>query len=406
MTQQTFSVDRNPRVVITQVKGSLSVQAWKERTISVEMAGTVAELRQEGDTLIINGSEGDLTLWVPGIPNFAKSITTDISVTHLSDNAMIEGAGDVVLKEIGGKVALRNIGGDAELENVQTAAELTNIGGDLRATSMPSLVARKGIGGDAMLSDIAQVEVDAVGSSMELHRAGTALIHAVGSHLDIEGIEASLRCNAVGGDCRVQRSATAEVTIKNVGGSLQVQGVVRSYLSNVGGNLHLEATFPAGSHAHFHVGGNASIVLPEDANLSLHAIAGGCVSSESPDSSNYGNFADLVYGEGAARLDVIAGGNVRLLSSATPRSRSIGESWNDFGHSMAGIGREMGRLGREIGREMATAFKGVHGHYQHDHVKKERPPTYERDRAAILRMVAEGRITPEEGEMLLSGLEG
>ncbi len=218
MTQQTFSVDRNPRVVITQVKGSLSVQAWKERTISVEMAGTVTELRQEGDTLIINGSEGDLTLWVPGIPNFAKSITTDISVTQLSDNAMIEGAGDVVLKSIGGNVVLRNIGGDAELENVHAAAELTNIGGDLRATSMPSLAARKGIGGDATLSDIAQVEVDAVGGSMELDRAGTALIHAVGSHLDVEGIEASLRCNAVGGDCRVQGSATAEVTIKNVGG--------------------------------------------------------------------------------------------------------------------------------------------------------------------------------------------
>lgn len=406
MTQQTFAVDRNPRVVIAQVKGSLSVQAWKERTISVEMAGTVAELRQDGDTVIINGSEGDLTLWVPGILDFGKSITTDISVTQLSDNATIEGAGDVVLKEIGGNVALRNIGGDVELENVHTAAELTNIGGDLRATSMPSLVARNGIGGDASLSDIAQVEVDAVGGSMELDRAGTAVIHAVGSRLDVEGVEALLRCNAVGGDCRVQGSATAEVTIKYVGGSLQMQGVVHSHMSNVGGNLDLEATFPAGSHAHFHVGGNASIALPEDANLSLHAIAGGCVNSESPDFSSYGNFAGLVYGEGAARLDVIAGGNVKLISSATPRSRSMGQSWNDFGHSMAGVGRGMGRLGREIGREMATAFKGPHRHYWHSHVKKERPPTYERDRAAILRMVAEGRITPEEGGMLLSGLQG
>jgi hypothetical protein len=406
MTQQTFAVDRNPRVVITQVKGSLSVQAWKERTISVEMAGTVAELRQEGDTVIINGSEGDLTLWVPGIPDFGKSITTAISVTQLSDNAMIEGVGGVALKAIGGNVALRNIGGDVELENVHAAAELTNIGGDLRATSMPSLAARKGISGDASLSDIAQVEVDAVGGSMELHRAGTAVIHAVGGHLDVEGVEASLRCNAVSGDCRVQGSATAGVTIKNVGGSLQVQGVVRSHMSNVGGNLHLEATFPAGSHAHFHVGGNASIELPEDANLSLHAIAGGSVSSESPGFSGYGNFANLVYGEGAARLDVIAGGSVRLLGSAMPHSKSVGESWSDFGHSMAGIGHEMGRLGREIGREMATAFKGASRHYWHDHVKKERPPTYERDRAAILRMVAEGRITPEEGEMLLSGLEG
>src|SRR5260370_32408945 len=184
------------------------------------------------------------------------------------------------------------------------------------------------------------------------------------------------------------------------------RGVGRSQMRNGGGNFNLEATFPAGSHAHFHVGGNASIALPEDANLSLHTIAGGCVSGESPDFGSYGTLADVVYGEGAARLDVIAGGNVRLLGSAAPRSRNMGESWNEFGHSMAGIGREMGRLGREIGREMATAFKGTHGHYRHDHVKKERPPTYERDRAAILRMAAEDRITPEDSELLLSGLEG
>src|SRR5215471_6392335 len=104
MTQQTFSVDRNPRVVITQVRGSLSVQAWKERSISVEMAGTVAELRQEGETVIINGSEGDLSLWVPGLATPSRPISTDISVTQLSDNVTIEGAGDIVLKEIGGNV--------------------------------------------------------------------------------------------------------------------------------------------------------------------------------------------------------------------------------------------------------------------------------------------------------------
>ena len=68
--------------------------------------------------------------------------------------------------------------------------------------------------------------------------------------------------------------------------------------------------------------------------------------------------------------------------------------------------REMGRLGREIGLEMASAFKGVHKHTWHGYVKKDRPSTYAQDRAAILRMVAEGRITPDEGEMLLSGLEG
>src|SRR5258708_12159514 len=114
----------------------------------------------------------------------------------------------------------------------------------------------------------------------------------------------------------------------------------------------------------------------EDANLSLHALAGGWVSGESPDSGSYGTFADLVYGEGAARLDVIAGGNVRLLSSATPRSRSMGESWNDFGHSMAGIGREMGRGGRAIGPGIATPFHGFHAPPHPDQCQNSTTPTY------------------------------
>jgi len=405
MTQQTFSVDRNPHVVISQVEGSLSMHAWKERTISVAMAGTVTDLRQEGNTLIITGSKGDLELWVPGITNWKHSITTDISVTQLSDSVTIEGVGDVELKEIGADVTLRNIAGDVGLENVRATSELTNIGGDLRARSTPTLLARKGIGGDASLSDVARVEVDAVGGSMALDQAGTAVIHAVGGDLDVQGVEVMLRCNSVGGDCRVQGSTGAEVTINNVGGDLQVEGAVYSHRGNVGGNLNLQAIFPGGSRTHFHVGGDAIVALPDDANVSFHAIVGGHVSGEAPGSSRWGNFVNLVYGDGAARLDLIVGGNLKLSGSAIPRSGNTSETWNDFGREMADIGREMGKLGREIGREMAAAFKGTGKSYGHSHVKMDGPSTHAQDRAAILRMVAEGHITPEEGEMLLEGLE-
>ncbi len=93
MTQQTFAVDRKPRVLITQVEGSLNVQTWKEQVISVETAGTVTELRQEGDTVIISDCKGDLALWVPALKNGGRWITTDISVTRLSGNVTIERAG-------------------------------------------------------------------------------------------------------------------------------------------------------------------------------------------------------------------------------------------------------------------------------------------------------------------------
>jgi len=36
--------------------------------------------------------------------------------------------------------------------------------------------------------------------------------------------------------------------------------------------------------------------------------------------------------------------------------------------------------------------------------EQEAAPNLEQEREAILRMIAEGRITPEEGDMLLEGL--
>lgn len=404
MTQQTFAVDRKPRVLITQVEGSLNVQTWKEQVISVETAGTVTELRQEGDTVIISDCKGDLALWVPALKNGGRWITTDISVTRLSGNVTIERAGQVELKEIDGNVTLKNIAGDVVLEKVGAVAEVTNIGGDLRAASMPTLLARKGVGGEVSISDVAHVEVDAVGGSLALDRVGIVAVNAVGGDLDAEGIETSLRCNTVGGDCRVRDGENAEVSVTNVGGSLQMEGTLRGHTSNVGGNLNLQTTFPAGSSTHFHVGGNASIELPDNANLALHAIVGGQVSGEALGSGRGGSFANLVYGDGTARLSLIVGGNLKLLGSNVPSSRNLGESWGDFGQSMAGIGREMGKLGREIGPEMAATFRESGRSRRWDEGRREKSSTSAQDRAAILRMVAEGRITPEEGDMLLSGL--
>src|SRR5579859_2352865 len=98
------SFGSNPRVVITQVDANLSVRAWKEQLIRVETEGQVAELRQEGNTLVISNCNSDLELWVPAL---SASVTSDISVTHLSGDVTIEGTRQVELKEIGGNVTLK-----------------------------------------------------------------------------------------------------------------------------------------------------------------------------------------------------------------------------------------------------------------------------------------------------------
>lgn len=315
MAQQTFSCGSNPRVVITQVDANLSVRAWKEQLIRVETEGQVAELRQEGNTLVISNCNRDLELWVPAL---SASVISDISVTHLSGDVTIEGTREIELKEIGGNVTLKDIAGNVELENVLGVVELTSIWGDLRAHSISTLFARKGIGGNALLSNISLVEIDSVHGSVVLDRAGTAEILAVGGDLDAEGIEAALRSTTVGADCRVQSCTSAEIIISNVAASLQMEGVVSGHMSVIGENLDLQAIFLAGSGTRFHVGGNAIVTLPDDASLELHAIVGGEMSVEALGSGVGGSLVDLVYGGGAARLDLLVEGDLSLLGPNMP----------------------------------------------------------------------------------------
>ena len=326
MVQRTCSVDKNSRVVITAVSGNLHMYAWKDLLIVAEAEGPIAEFRQEDNMLIISGCQGHLALWAPCLGDrypaiTGSGITTAIDVTHLGGDVTIEAADQVKLSNIGGNVTLRDIAGDVTLESIHGVATLTNIRGDVQAASLPALLVNRGIGGDASLSDIAQIEIDSVGGNATLERVGTAEIIAVRGDLEATAIEGAIRCTTVGGDCWVRNSPLAEIGISNVAENLDMEGVAHGRMSNIGGDLELRATFPAGSTTLLHVDNNAVVTLPEDASLILHAMIGGEVSGEALGSSG-GGFLHLVYGAGAATLNLHIGGDLKLLGAVTPRRTS------------------------------------------------------------------------------------
>ena len=92
--QQTFPAGKEPKVIIAQVRGDLKASAWDQSGIAVEADDHVAELYQEGDTLVITECKGDLELYVP--PG------AEIRVTNLKGEVSISGVRRVDLKVIGG----------------------------------------------------------------------------------------------------------------------------------------------------------------------------------------------------------------------------------------------------------------------------------------------------------------
>ena len=403
MTQQTFPAGVEPKVILAQVNGNLNARGWDQRALEVEIDGRVRQLYQEGDALIISDCDSDIDLHVP--------FNTDIQVTGLNGDVTIDHVRRVELKDIGGDVELEDIGADVDLENIGETVALTNIAADLNVTNTPGLRSRGFIGADASLTNVALAEIETVGAELSVEHAETVVVSTVGGDLDARDIANALRCGNIGGDFQLQGSSDAEVTVGNVGGEVEIGGAANVQMGSaggdcelrdvqgsvemgnvggeasivgvggnlqvgsiggdaqlerlqgavevgsVGGDVDLQAAFPAGSHTRLNIGGDASVVLPDTPNLSIRAAVGGDVSGQSISFGGGGNLISLVYGEGAAQLEMSVGGDLDLSGGGSPRSSSASGDWTDFGREMAELGREMGRLGQELGREISSVFK-------------------------------------------------
>ncbi len=400
--QQTFPASREPRVIIENISGDLSVRSWDQPSIGIETDGPISELHQEGDALMISNCQDDLALRVPS--------NTEIRATNLG--------GDVAISNVR-RAELLNVNGDTQLEHIGVGFELageailiTNLASDLVVTDASSLRVRERVDGDVSVTNVALIEIENIGGDASLKHAETVVIGSVGDDLTVQDIADALSCGTVGGDFKIEGSAQTDVTIGNAGGDLvisraasvhlgtvggdcvlrDVQGVVEignvgseaSFsrlggnmqagsiggdaslkglqgsieIGSVGGDLVLEAAFPAGSSTRLHVGGDAMVRLPDHPDLNVRAAVGGDISGPSVVSSRGGNWVNVIYGNGAAQLELSVGGDLRLHGGDQPSSSSSSGGWQaEFQHEMAELGREMSKLGQELSSEITSSFK-------------------------------------------------
>lgn len=545
--QHTFSLGLEPQVSLTHVNGDIEIQGWDRQEISLDWDERAGTVHQEGNALIVTYCPGDVGLRVP--------YATGLRVEELGGDVTAQNIRRIELKNVRGDVTLAGIGVDTSPEQSTEAISLTDIGGNVHVQKAPAVRMYRKIGGHAEVQDVALIEVEAIGADLSICRAETVAAGNVGGDLEVSDLSAVLRCGNVGGDCEVRSSPQAEVDLGNVGGDLEIAGALQARVSNtgadasicdvqgdvsigniggdidltgmggdlkvgrvgadallhglrgsvyvggVGGDLDLQAAFAPASRGHIHVGGDASVALPEDANLTLQATVGGSITHTALSFGHGGNLVRLVYGEGAAHVHVSVGGDLTLSGGGNPQMSGAGAPWWEFGQEMARMGQELGEefrktfcdlggiaLTDEIGRRVEeqvrrtrekversarraeerarrgaeqgrvrmqsnerewsmsparlddlvnrarqAAMEGVAGAMEavERAVNNLRVPTapyppradsrpapaapqtpepaeephLEQERETILRMIAQGRLTPEEGDMLLGGLE-
>jgi hypothetical protein len=378
MFTHTFHTGRSPQVRLAECKGRLTIESWAERDIAIEAQAEPEHAEQEGETLVIQHGQGDMLLRVPA----------DTTIT------IVEHKGDVAARGIQA-LAIEHTEGSVRAERISGAVRLRDIYGQTGVDGVAALTIErdtrpyderlwKHLRRHIEIANTGTIEIAEASDNLTIVAARQVAAGPVGGNATVREVAGELRLGAIGGNCAVAQVA-GNLRVGPVGGNAEIlaTGDVLE-VGNIGGNLMLDAApLTVADRAQIIVGGNARLVLPDDADLSIHAIIGGVVYGAGISSIAIG-MATISYGAGTARLSLTVGGNLELQGGAPQISSMLG-----------GIRARPGKLKTKPDAMRERAPRPSSAQAQGD----------EATRSTILRMVATGDISAEEAERQLDALD-
>jgi hypothetical protein len=288
------------------------------------------------------------------------------------------------------------------------------------------------VGGDAALRGVTgTIEIQKISNDLSIREAGSVAIHTIGADFSLRGAKGNLSVRNVGGDVSI-RDVEGNVNLDSVADDLALRGARGNVKVNVGEDVVVYLEPKADGAYSITAGDDILLVLQPNANATL-SMHGDEIDVHWPGVENQEEVTErvLVLGDGSARITLHAGGDIRVTNDA-----EAGSSAEDFGN-FAGMNFDWSGFGEQISRqvERATAQAARHagdaarraeryarrwkanvkvGRWNWDIGPNGVPtppqppsePVAEEERMAILKMLAEKKITAEQAEQLLSALEG
>jgi len=365
MSKSVF-VGNNPKINLDNIGGDISIVGW------------------DGADLLLKGDEDDIRLE-----------QTDEAVS-------VSCGGDLSLRiPKGASLAIKSIGGDASIRGVLGGIEMMEIHGDLS------------------IRDVGALSIDTVHSDFSLRGAkGDLYIKNVYSDVSIRDVEGN-------------------VTLDSVADDLALRGARGNIKVNVGEDVVVYLEPKANGEYSIHAGDDILLVLPKSANATI-TMQGDEIDVDWPGIEQDAEATErvVVLGDGSAKINLSAGGDVRVTNRA-----DAGDSAEEFGN-FAGVNFDWSGFGDRISRQVEQATsraakrveeatrraerhaerharqgKGglVVGRWNWDFKGTPKPPTpptppsepvSEDERMAILKMLAEKKITSQQAEELLNALDG
>jgi hypothetical protein len=360
-----ISAGKSPKIKIDSIDGDLSVVGWDGEEVLIKADEDELSLKQNGDEIVF-------------------SCTDDVSLRIPKNSSLF-------IQRIGGDAALRGVTGNIEIKEVD--------------------------------NDLSIRDVDSVA------------IGSVKSDFSLRGAKGDLNIKNAGGDVSI-RDVEGNVTLESVADDLALRGARGNVKVNVGEDVVVYLEPKADGAYSITAGDDILLVLKPNSNVTL-TMHGDEIDVDWSGIENQRDVTErvLIIGDGSAKITLNAGGDIRVTNDA-----NAGNSAEEFGN-FAGMNFDWSGFGERISRqvEQATAraakraeeaarrverhaerharrWKGnvSAGPWNWDIGPKGVPtppsppsePVAEEERMAILKMLAEKKITAEQAEQLLNALEG
>lgn len=343
----------------------------------------------------------------------------DLSVVGWDGDILIKGDEDEVRFTQTDELVSLSCDGDLALRVPKDAAfEFASIGGDASIRGVQGMVDLKEIGGDLSIRDV-----------------GSATIGSIGSDLSLRNAKGDIHVRNAGRDVSI-RDVEGNITLFSVADDLALRGARGNIAANVGEDAVVYLEPKADGEYSIKAGDDILLVLPPNANATL-TLQSDVIDVDWPgiEKDEEATERVVVLGDGSARISLSAGGDVRVSNQ-----EDAGEFAEEFGN-FAGMNFDWSGFGDRISRRVEEATRRatkraeeavrraerhaarharhpksgfVVGRWNWDPQGTPKPPTppapsepvSEEERMAILKMLAEKKITAEQAEELLSALEG
>ena len=301
------------------------------------------------------------------------------------------------------------------------------------------------------------VAIGSVHGDVFLRAVGPTTLDQTHGSLSARGVAGDLRMETVLGNARV-RDVQGQLSIGQIGGDLRAERLQGGMaVDQVGADVRLEPPFIPGATYRLNAGSNLRVHLPADASVRLSVRAGGRVRSRVPGLvlEKVNGETKGVMGAGEASLEAQVGGSV-WLRPLEPEEESC--EGLEFVAGLEGLGAQIEARVAEAIAEMETQFEEGLGRMDSEAIRRQvervtdqalrateqaasrarreaeraaqqarmraeraerrwrrasgwrprpkREPATDEERMQVLRLVEEGKITPEQAAELLAALEG